>query len=278
MSPIIGDGPDLALIHGWGLGGTVWQPLLEPLSQCCRVHLLELPGYGQEPDDASDFTAAAQALIAALPAGVTLCGWSLGAMLAMRAASLSPDRVGGLILVGATARFTQCADWPAAQAPAVLEGFAAGIRRQPTPTLQRFALLLSQGDSSARSISRKLLALLRQHPTPEVAALRRGLDWLGKVDLRPLLPAIATRCLLVHGEHDPLNPIAAAQYLSTRLPNARLEVFNGAAHAPFLADPARFVRLLGEFCNIPPDTVCNDSPDGACGVRPDKFCNVPAAR
>ena len=42
-------------------------------------------------------------------------------------------------------------------------------------------------------------------------------------------------------------PLAAAQWLADRLPHARLEVFADAAHAPFLNDPGRFARLVGDF-------------------------------
>jgi pimeloyl-ACP methyl ester carboxylesterase len=34
----IGSGPDLALVHGWGLGRHAWEPVLEALAQRCRVH------------------------------------------------------------------------------------------------------------------------------------------------------------------------------------------------------------------------------------------------
>ena len=37
--------PDLALIHGWGLGSSVWQTLLPSLSKVFRLHLVNLPGY-----------------------------------------------------------------------------------------------------------------------------------------------------------------------------------------------------------------------------------------
>jgi pimeloyl-[acyl-carrier protein] methyl ester esterase len=251
MTRIIGAGPDLALIHGWGLGSTVWEPLLPTLAERARVHLIDLPGYGEAADADADFTATAQALIDALPQPVTLCGWSLGAMLAMRAALLAPERVNGLLLVGATASFTQRAGWHAAQAPAIVDSFAASVRQHPEHTLQHFIALLSQGDSQARAISRTLLAGLRQGPAPASEALARGLDWLREVDLRPLLPALAARCVLIHGENDPLNPLAAARHLETTIANARLEVFAGAGHAPFLADREHFVRLLQDFCHDP---------------------------
>ena len=254
MTRIVGAGPDLALIHGWGLGSSVWQPLIAALSRTWRVHLVDLPGYGDSSAGSPDFTQAARDLIDALPDPVTLCGWSLGAMLAMRAAVLAPQRVAGLLLVGATASFTQRGDWSPAQTPQVLDSFSDSLKRQPEQTLQRFVALLCQGDQQARVLTRTLLACLRRQPAPAVAALGHGLDWLREVDLRPLLPTLTTRSLLIHGENDRLNPVAAAQSLSTTLPDARLEVFAGAGHAPFLTDPEHFVQLLENFCHARPAT------------------------
>lgn len=251
MTQIVGTGPNLALIHGWGLGNWVWQPLLEPLSRRCRLHLVNLPGYGPAPADQADFATTAGDMLNALPAGVTLCGWSLGATLAMRAALLAPERVAGLILVGSTARFTRQVDWPAAQAPDLLDSFLVSVRDRPEQTLQRFVALLSQGDAQSRTITRTLLAGLRQGPTPDSTVLTHGLEWLRDVDLRPLAQEITTRCLLVHGENDPLNPLAAAKWLSEKLPTASLEIFPDTGHAPFVADPDRFVRLVDNFCHAP---------------------------
>jgi pimeloyl-ACP methyl ester esterase len=156
--------PQLALIHGWGLGSAVLQPVVEPLSRRYRVHLVDLPGYGQSPDDDAAFDETAQTVVDALPHPITLCGWSLGAMLAMRAALLAPQRVTGLVLVGATASFTQRSGWPEAQAPALLDSFSDSITRQPEQTLQRFVALLCQGDHQARSLTRTLRAGLRNAP------------------------------------------------------------------------------------------------------------------
>jgi len=246
---ILGDGPDLALIHGWGLGSAVWRPLLAPLARSCRLHLVELPGYGNAPDDTAALTACARSLLATLPASVTLCGWSLGGLLAMRAALLAPQRISGLVLVGATPCFVQRSDWPAAQPASLLAGFADSLQQRPAATRQRFVALLCQGDSQARTLTRSLLGQLRQEAPPAVAALQRGLEWLRDTDLRPLLPAIARRSLLLHGANDAVSPLAAARWLQRTLPACRLEVFPDAGHAPFLTDPARCGDLLSQFCH-----------------------------
>ena len=42
----LGEGPDLLLIHGWGLNAGVWQPLISRLAEGCRLTLVDLPGHG----------------------------------------------------------------------------------------------------------------------------------------------------------------------------------------------------------------------------------------
>ena len=41
-----------------------------------------------------------------------------------------------------------------------------------------------------------------------------------------------------------------ARWLLGKLPQARLEIVAGAAHAPFLGDPERFAELLIEHCHV----------------------------
>jgi pimeloyl-[acyl-carrier protein] methyl ester esterase len=242
---IIGSGPDLALIHGWGLGSTAWEPILKTLAPRCRVHLIDLPGYGGQPASNADFTQTAQALIDSLPDGVTLCGWSLGGMLALQAALLSPRKIARLI----TPSFMQRDDWLTAQPPDLLDTFSNAVAQNAATTLQRFITLLNQGDAQARPISRALASRTLGGELPDTATLTRGLGWLRNIDLRAQVPSIAQPTLLIHGERDPLMPLAAAHWLREALPQARLETFANAAHAPFLADPERFATLAGDFCH-----------------------------
>lgn len=256
-----GSGPDLALVHGWGFGSTVWKTVSATLAQRFRIHLISLPGYPlpetlmdrrsshQQPEDAQaycppeqiSFEDTAQALAGALPPGGTLCGWSLGAQLAMQAAWHAPELFSRLVLVGATPRFTQTDDWPHAQPPALLDTFCASVAQDAGATLQRFATLLNQGDSRARANTRWLNEGIT---VTDAATLTRGLHWLRDVDLRDTAATLTTPTLLIHGEHDPLMPLAAAQWLNNALRNSTLEIVAGAAHAPFLNDPEGFASLI----------------------------------
>ncbi|MDQ5960712.1 MAG: pimeloyl-[acyl-carrier protein] methyl ester esterase, partial [Pseudomonadota bacterium] len=122
-----GSGPDVALLHGWGLGAGVWEATTARLSASCRVHTISLAGYDGQPADDLDFAGTAATLADQLPAGCTICGWSLGGILALSAAAQRPLHVGRLILVSTTPRFVQDADWLHAQAPALLDGFRSAV-------------------------------------------------------------------------------------------------------------------------------------------------------
>ena len=246
-----GDGPDLALIHGWGIGASAWDELLPLLTPNFRVHRIALHGYAPAAPDDADFVDTAAAIAESLPPECTLCGWSLGALLALQAALLAPRRVGRLVLCGATPSFVDRDGWPQAQPPALLDRFDAALADDAAATLKRFIALFNQGDRQARAITRTLSKALAAEAPPDGATLARGLDWLRRVDLRAQLSAIAQPTLVIHGEADPLMPLAAAHWLAAALPDAQLEVFGGAAHAPFISDRERFARLLVDFCHAP---------------------------
>lgn len=245
--------PPLVLLHGWGGDARVWGELPHRLAPWGPVECRDLPGYGATPDDGAPhdeagFSACAARIAATLPPGSTVCGWSLGALLALAAARAAPDRVGRLVLIGATPRFTAppTDSAPPGLPPETLAAFVAALAADPAATRARFVALMHQGDARARALIRALAsALAEPHPAP--TALARGLAWLGTVDLRAAVAAIRQPTLLLHGAHDPLMPLAAAEWLAATLPAARLECVAGAAHAPFLSDPERAAAAIGAF-------------------------------
>lgn len=242
--------PTLALIHGWGLGRQAWEPVLPALSPYLDVRPVDLPGYGDAAPDPSSFADTAHRLTSDLPTGSVLCGWSLGALLALEAARQLPARLAGLVLVGATPCFKQHDDWLHAQPPALLDRFKQSVADAPAETLHHFVALLNQGDARARAHIRTQQQALAATDTPDTASLLQGLNWLDNVDLRPAVAAINMPALLIHGEHDPLMPLPAARWLAETMPHARLETVHAAAHAPFLSAPERFAELVIEHCHV----------------------------
>lgn len=230
------------LLPGWSLGCGP----LRPLAEAIGARLLDLPGYGERPAS-DDFAASVAAYAVELPDGATLAGWSLGALLALAVAAHAPEKVGRLVLLAGTASFVQRPGWPQAMAPEVLAGFADAVAADPEALRSRFVTLFNRGDAVARPTTRALLDAA--DPCPSAEVLRQGLDWLRDVDLRDCLAAVRAPTLLLHGAADPLMPAAAAQALAEALPNARLMLLEGAAHAPFVSQPEAVVAALREFLN-----------------------------
>ena len=239
--------PDLALIHGWGLGSGVWQTCAGQLESVARIHRVDLPGYSDTSDHGETFIETTRSILNALPDEVILCGWSLGGLIALQAALLAPERVTRLILVGTTPSFAQREGWTSAQPASVLAGFTEAVANDPHTTLQRFVALFNQGDTKARAIGREINRGILSSSLAPVPTLLKGLDWLRDIDLREQISAVSCPVLLIHGENDPLMPLPAARWLEEHLPHAQLKVFSEAAHAPFFADSEQFVSLVGRF-------------------------------
>jgi pimeloyl-[acyl-carrier protein] methyl ester esterase len=244
---VIGRGPDLVLLHGWGVHSGVWSTVLPRLAATNRVHLVDLPGHGRSPGAASwDLEWLADRLLNLMPAGSAWLGWSLGGLVALLAALRSSDRIGRLILLGATPRFVSGPGWTHAMAPELLEGFASSLQRDYRPTITRF-LTLQLGDSAAeRAALRELRAEVFRFGDPDPDSLRAGLAILRDTDLRDDLRRVPVPATIIHGGRDRLVPVAAGNYLASSLPRAEHHVFPFAGHAPFLSDPEAFVRLCRE--------------------------------
>ncbi|WP_265949417.1 alpha/beta fold hydrolase [Dechloromonas sp. A34] len=232
----------LVFLPGWGLG----RGPLTAVAEALGGQIVDLPGYNGAPL-IDDFDAAVYAIAQRLEPGSTLCGWSLGAQLALAVAERAPDRVAKLVLVAGTASFVQRTGWPHAMPPETLAEFAAGVAADPEALLPRFVGGFCRGDAQAKACTRQLLELGR--PWPPAATLATGLDWLRDVDLRAAAARIAVPTLLIHGAADPLMPLAAAEALAALIPGAQLSVMADCAHAPFISRPDDFIARLQAFLN-----------------------------
>jgi pimeloyl-[acyl-carrier protein] methyl ester esterase len=240
-----GAGPDLVLLHGWGLHGGVWHGLAAELAPAFRLHLVDLPGHGHSrATEFGTLDAAADAVAAAVPHGAALCGWSLGGLVAMRLATRHAGRLRAIALVSTTPCFAKRDDWPHAMARATLENFAAGLRDDPARTIRTFVNLNALGGPHARERMKELAALLVERGTPSSDTLAAGLAVLHDEDLRGEAAAIDLPAAVIHGARDALVPDAAGRWLAAALPFARFTGIPDAAHLPFVSHPATVAQAL----------------------------------
>lgn len=238
----------MALLHGWGMHGGVWDGVRDDLARHFRLHLVDLPGHGASPAlEPYELENLAHAVAAVLPERIAVCGWSLGGQVALEMASLYPEKVSRLVLMAATPCFTIKDGWPWALEREALLEFAAALESDCNGTLKRFLALQARGDDAAKTVLKRLRDSLfsKGHPSAEV--LRAGLAILLGTDLRDRVAAVKTPTLLLHGERDMLTPVGAARWLAELMPDARLHVLPGVAHAPFLSHPGRFTEIVTGF-------------------------------
>ncbi len=243
-----GSGSPLLLIHGWGMHSGMWAQIAAELSKSHRVHSVDLPGYaGSNTCTPYDLDTLVQQLSDQFNEAMTVVGWSLGGQMALRWAQRHPAQVNRLVLVATTPCFVQKENWNTAMAEGTLQEFAASLLQNHAQTLRRFLALQVRGSENEKQLLSDLRAQLFAKGEPALEALKGGLDILRDTDMREELKNIAQATLVIAGERDTLTPSAASVYMADALPNARLALIKGAAHAPFLSHPQLFVQHLKSF-------------------------------
>lgn len=256
-----GSGPALLLIHGMADNSSTFEPILDRLAEHYTVIAPDLLGHGKSDRPRADyslpaFTNAMRDLLLYLGIDrATLVGHSLGGGIAGQFTYQYPEVVERLVFVntgGVTRSVSpvlRAASLPMSElairamaAPGALPVASAALNLLGKVPLKTFV-------DNAECV--RVLAGLPHAGTPRAFArtLRAVVDPRGQVVTmldRSYLGADVP-ALIVWGSDDPIIPVEHAHLLHATLPASRLEIFDGAGHFPFRADPDRFVATLLDF-------------------------------
>jgi pimeloyl-ACP methyl ester carboxylesterase len=160
-----------------------------------------------------------------------LAGESLGALTCMTAALQHPDRVAGLVLVDGV---------PAAGGAEVLSD---GSRSDFAATVQAFvdACVPEPDSEHIRRWGRQVLL----RADSESAA--RILEVHAEQQVAPAAERISAPTLIIHGEQDAIIPVAAAEGLRWRIPDATLVTLPETGHVPTLTRPGLVVDAIEKW-------------------------------
>jgi pimeloyl-[acyl-carrier protein] methyl ester esterase len=241
-----GRGADLVLVHGWAMHSGVFAPLVRELAPDFRLHLVDLPGHGFSRDDDGtlDPRECARRIATAIPREIWL-GWSLGGLVAMRAALDVADKVRGLVLISASPRFVIAGDWPCGVDPAVFAEFASGLASDYRGTIERFLALEALGSEHARNELRTLKTQVFARGEPALSALSEGLRILDASDYRAEMSRIAMPSLWMAGRRDRLVHAGAMRWAAGQCRGRYVECNSG--HAPFLGHAEELAATIREF-------------------------------
>lgn len=245
---VIGNGPPLVLLHGWAMHGGIFAPLVDVLREHRTLYVVDLPGHGHNRDCGVPLSleACANALFDAVP-DAPWCGWSLGGLIALHAASKQPARISALAMICATPKFVLAHDWPLGMPVDVFRGFAEGLRGDWRATIDRFIALEAFGSDQMRDELRLLRDAVLAHGEPSTHVLAEGLQALEESDLRDALPALRMPSLWIGGRRDRLVNPRAMQAAAAVAPDARYVQVEHAGHAPFLTHADEVAEALLDF-------------------------------
>ncbi len=244
----IGHGPDLTLLHGWGLNGAVWNSIRDALAAHFTLHLIDLPGHGYSQHvGISTLAATAGHVARAMPARGHLLGWSLGGQFAIELTRLVPEQIDKLVLVATTPQFIENPDWPHGKKAAALDQFATNLKENYHATIREFLALQILNHPNQRATIAELQTAVSERGAPDLAHLTAGLELLRTNNLREQIKNIRHQTLVIQGDRDALTSERAGHWLAAQLPCGEYEMIPFATHAPFLSHRDIFMERLMQF-------------------------------
>lgn len=239
-----GDGDFVLFLHGWGANITLFDGLMNLVSQKYTALALDMPGFGKsdEPKEPWDVDRYVDFVLKFIdifkPERLVILGHSFGGrvIIKMLAREL-PFEVEKIILVD-----------------------AAGIK--PKKTFRQKASLaaykfgkavLSFGPIKAifpdalENMRKKRGSADYNSATP---IMRQTLVKVVNEDLTHLLPSIKASSLLIWGTADTATPLSDGETMEKLIPDAGLVKINGAGHYSFLEAPDFVGRVVASFLKI----------------------------
>jgi pimeloyl-ACP methyl ester carboxylesterase len=258
---------ELVLLHGQPGSAADWQQVATRLPASFHAVAADRPGYGSSPRPAGGFAANARAVLDDLDArGVqraVLVGHSYGGGVALSAASLAPQRVEAVILLASVG--PGCVNgWDRLLAAPGAGPLCALVAWRLTPWIARARLAHIarrrrhplQADEHVNwqvwgHVGPERRPLWRTFLTEQRALLRE------LSDLEGVAASVRAPVLLLADPNDPLVPVDTALRLARTLPEARLQLVEGAGHHLPRRIPDVVVDAITAFLNSPPaDATC----------------------
>ena len=249
--------PVIVLVHGFLQNSLSWQRQLDDADLCAAFRLIapDLRGHGRSdkpeaPEAYLESERWADDLAAVLDElGIdkaVLVGWSYGGyVISDYLRKFGTGRLFGLVMVG-TSLWLGGEESMRILAPDVAGIFPKLVSRDPAkniPALEAFARNLSHKPLPDPLYYECLGYAAVVPPAARFNILHRS------ADNTPLAREAHLPVLVPHGDADVLMPITAGRHIADSFPQARLSVYEGIGHAPFLEATDRFNSELFAFAD-----------------------------
>lgn len=235
----------LVLLHGFTQTGAVWNGiasgLVSRLGHETTITSPDLPGHGVASGDGSSLATTADRLAASVERGIVI-GYSMGGRVALHLALAHPDRVDGLVLIGAH--------------PGIENEAERSDRRRDDESLAEeietigveafLARWLAQPLFAGLSDDRADLPARRANTATGLASSLRSSGVGTQVPLWDRLGAISCPTLVIAGEAD-TKYTGIARRTADLIAGARVAIIPGAGHAAHLERPEITVAVIADW-------------------------------
>ncbi|MEX2598406.1 MAG: alpha/beta hydrolase [Dehalococcoidia bacterium] len=231
--------PQLVFIHGPGAGGCAdaWAPQLEHFPGSVGP---TLPGHleGTRCADVRGYVEWVRGWLWAqgLHKDLLLCGFTLGAAIALEYALDYPDEVAGLALMTVSMHATTAA-------PGVLE-----LRLKAAEDAEAYEQWIARQRQAMKWVDPVLAErLMERHRQVGPLSQYHDLVMLRAFDVHERIGSLQPKLLLVRGEDDPIHGREGEREIHEAVPGSTYVRLPKAGHFPALENPAEFNEHLETF-------------------------------
>ncbi len=232
-------GSVVVCIHGAGGDRDSWIRLMHNLAgRGVGSFALELPGHGEsDVAQISDVKEYSRVVLEFLEAkklkSVYLAGHSMGGAVVLASVMSKAELLRGVILIGSGAKLR------------VKDSISGGVKSDFEATVDEIIGYAFSPTADPSLIRESTRSLLKCH-----ADTFHG-DFIAcdRFDVLSELESITTPTLILCGEDDLLTPPKYSQFMSDRIPNAKLSIVPQSGHMVMLEQPGIVGDLISQFMN-----------------------------
>ena len=245
---VLGQGPDLVLLHPFPVNHNFWKPVATALCDKFRIILPDLRGHGESPGSEAPITMAqhtADLLAVCNAAGVGRAifgGVSIGGYVLFELWRQNPARVAALIL-GDTKASPDTPDSRAGRLQAADDVMQRGMAEFFDSMIPKVV------GETTRQRRPDLVAAIRQmmatNRAAGIAGVQRGMA--ERPDSLPTLKTITAPALVLVGSEDTSTPIADALLMNRQMPVSQILVIPGGGHYAVFEQPETAAAMMRQF-------------------------------
>jgi pimeloyl-ACP methyl ester carboxylesterase len=220
-----GKGTPLVLLHGFTGTSSMWKRFISEFAKFYRVINIDLPGHGRsdymDTSDVYSHKKAAEYILALLHElkvdSAYVIGGSSGAIISLYMATIEPDLTKKIIVMAGQTYFS-------VQTRKIITSLGPGTQN---PNMLASAIK-THGPIKAPILLRQFWNFRKLYEDPGFTP--------------DVLSTIKAGALIIHGDNDPIAPVANALEMHQHIPNAYLWVVPNGRHE-FIFDPANHADL-----------------------------------